>query len=284
MQNAPQSRLTFREKVDVCWQKQLRDKYAADGVPAVPHLDVSRAIVRPVTRQVAEQIILKYEWLGTLPFNCNFYYGIFFGMYCAGVTCISVGNTGSAPGAYKMFGLGSQKEFAYLQRGANVHWSPSGANSKLVSWTCKLLAKSSGAKIIIAYSDSDAGEIGTIYQAAGWTYIGKGSSTQQWISPQGRVYDQMLPRDIARSKGLERKYVVKYLRARGWTEQASNAKGRYVCVLDKKDKALRALVEGMAQPYPKRDRGETDSAAYTNTQTGGASPTLSLNLSEASNG
>jgi hypothetical protein len=274
------SRLTFRDKVDVCWQKQLRDNYNSLGVPPVPHLDLSRAIVKRVNRKTAESVILKYEWLGTLP-NCSIYYGIFFGLYCAGITSVLVGGGGANLNSWKEFNLSSHNKLAYLPRGANVHWSPPGANSKLVSWTCKLLSKDTDAKIVIAYSDSDAGEIGTIYQACNWVYIGKGSSTNQFVSPQGRIYDQKLPYDLARRSGFvfARKDAVKELRSNGWTEQKSNPKGRYVYVLDKSDKKLIALVESMRKPYPKRETcgtGETDNAAETNPQTGGASPTVPL--------
>jgi len=270
-----ESRLTFRDRVDICWQKQLRDKYNELGAPDI-NLSLKRAIVRRVNRKVAEQIILRYEWLGTLPFSCTHYYGLFFGSYCAGVTCSSVGGGGANVYAYKEFGLNSQNEFAYLQRGANVHWSPTGANSKLVSWTCKLLRKDSGAKIIIAYSDSDAGEIGTIYQACSWVYIGKGSSTNQWVSPAGRIYDQKLASNIAKREGIERRDVTKYLKSKGWTEQKSNPKGRYVFVLDTSNKALIERVEKMRKPYPKRGAGEIDNAPDTNQETGGASPTAPL--------
>jgi hypothetical protein len=273
------SRLTFRDKVSVCWQKQLRDNYNHLGVPSVPTLDLSKAVIRKVNRKTAESIILKYEWLGTLPLGCTHYYGIFFGSYCAGVTCVSVGGGGANVYAYKEFGLSSQYEFAYLQRGANVHWSPTGANSKLVSFTCKLLAKDTGAKLIIAYSDTDAGEIGTIYQACNWVYIGRGSSTNQWVSPQGRVYDQKLASNIAKRKGVERFRITKYLLSKGWHEQKSNPKGRYVYILDRTDKMLVALIEKLRRPYPKRIScgiGETDSAGRSNVQTGGASPTIPL--------
>ena len=252
-QGVAQSRSTFRNAAgDVAWQKQLRDRYESEGVPPVPHLEVKRAIVRPVSRGLAKQIILKYEWLGTLP-NCNHFYGIFFGDYCAGVTCVGVGVGGANVYAYKEFKLNNQYEFAYLMRGANVHWSPTGANSKLVSWTCRLLPKQTGARLIIAYSDSDAGEIGTIYQACNWVFVGKGQSTQQWIAPNGRVFDQKYASNLGVKSKVPRGSAVKWLLDAGWKTQLSNPKGRYVYVLDKSDKALIDRVERLRQPYPKRD-------------------------------
>lgn len=178
--------------------------------------------------------------------------------------------------AYKEFGLKSQREFAYLARGANVHWSPIGANSRLVSWTCRLLAKDTVAKIIIAYSDTDAGEIGTIYQACNWTAIGRGASTRQWVAPNGRIYDQKHVSNLAKKTGVPRAKAFRQLIDAGWKEQPSNPKYRYVYILDKTDKALIERVERMRQPYPKR-AGSVDSGTADNqSEGGGANPTPAL--------
>lgn len=248
-------------------------------MPSVPHLDIKRAEVRSVSRRLAEQVILKYEWLGTLPFGCTHYYGLFFGPYCAGVTCIGVGAGGANLNAYKEFHLESMDQLAYLTRGANTHWSPKGANSKLVSWTCRLLTRDTAAKIIIAYSDTDAGEIGTIYQACNWSYIGLGSSTRQWIAPNGRIYDQKKPYNMARRQNKTRSACATALRDAGWKEQASNPKHRYVYILDKTDTALVARVEHMRKPYPKRAASIDSDVPGVQSGEGGANPTAALHES-----
>jgi hypothetical protein len=142
------------------------------------------------------------------------------------------------------------------------------------------MAKDTKAKLLIAYSDTDAGEIGTIYQACNWICVGKGSSTTQWIAPTGRVYDQKLPYDLQRRGGFKkpRSSYVEELRAAGWTEQRSNAKYRYVYILDKTDKALIAKVEKMRQPYPKRYHAveATQDAVDYQSEEGGANPTRPL--------
>lgn len=244
------SRSTFREPVSVCWQKQLRDRYIGEGTPPVSNLKVKDARVKRVSRKIAEQIILKYEWLGTMA-KTGYHYGIFFGNWCAGVTCVASGAATGGVNSHKPFRI-KRNELGVLARGACVHWAPSGTNSKLVSWTCRLLRSDTFCKVLIAYADTDAGEIGTIYQACNWVYIGVGSSTRQWIAPNGRVYDQKLPYDLKRSRGGTRAQWVKQLRKGGWTEQASNPKHRYVYVLDTKNRLLADRVERMRQPYPKR--------------------------------
>lgn len=268
------SRSTFREaRSDVAWQKQLRDRHLAEGVPPVSSLDLKTAVIRPVSRRLASQIILKYEWLGTMA-PTSHHYGIFFDLYCAGVCCVGF-SAGANLNAAKEFGL-RDGEMAYLARGANVHWSPIGANSKLVSWTCRLLAKQTKAKLIIAYSDTDAGEIGTIYQACNWVCVGKGSSTRQWIAPNGRLFDQKYPWDQARKNGGTRAQWCKRLRDAGWTEQPSNPKHRYVYVLDRDDKVLTARVERMRKPYPKRATSIDSDATAIQAVERGADPTVAL--------
>lgn len=291
------SRQTFRSVVhDVAWQRQLRDRFAREGLPAglrESDLVLKRAKVRPVSRAVAEQIILKYEWLGTMA-PTGLHFGIFFGLYCGGVTCISTGAGSGGTNIHTPFGV-ERNEIATLARGACVHWAPPGTNSKLVSWTTRLARSSdSRLKLLIAYADTDAGEIGTIYQACNWHYIGKGSQTRQWVSPEGRVMDQKLPSNVQASRNnskipgydqVHRQDVIAALRSAGWREQVSNPKHRYVALLDKDDTALRARLDSMSFPYPKRaDEGLggtrpesiTDDAPVIHTGEGGSTPTSGL--------
>lgn len=217
----------------------------------MPHLSVKRARVRLVSRRLAEQIILKYEWLGTMA-PTTWHYGIFFGNFCAGVTCVGRGVAVGGTNLHKPFSV-DRSDLLVLARGANVHWSPLGANSKLVSWTCRLLAKDANAKLVIAYSDTDAGEIGTIYQACNWFYIGRGASTTQYVAPNGVIRDQKFVSNHAKRNRVAWQVQRDALLNAGWKEQSTNPKYRYVYVLDRKDRILRERIEQMAQPYPKRD-------------------------------
>ena len=252
--NEKESRLTFRHKAsEVCYQKQVRDRYSDEDEPPLPHKSVKKARVRPVSRDAAKQIILKYEWLGTLPSGTNRFYGIFFGPFCAGVTCFCIGGGGANSNAHKEWNI-ERDELAYLARGACVHWAPKNTNSKLISWSVRLVAEDGRSKLAIAYSDTDAGEIGTVYQASNWTYVGKGSETRQWVAPNGRVYDQRHPSNLRAKDGNKypRIAYVKKLRDEGWTQQKSNPKYKYVKVL-RDDPKLERLVRLKSKPYPKRD-------------------------------
>lgn len=264
------SRFTFRPIVagEAAWQRQLRDRYGDEPAPPVD-LDLSKAVIRPIARAMASQVILRYEWLGTLP-AVRRYFGLFFGPYLAGVTAVAIGNGTAGGNTAAQYGIASV-ELATLVRGACVHWAPPGANSKLVSWTTRLIARTREAKVILAYADTEAGEIGTIYQACGWTYIGPGSSVSEWLSPSGAIRNKIyLTRWRQKATTTETRVA---LVAAGWREQKSNPKLRYVLVLDKDDAKLVARVNAMRVPYPKREatpatssgEGESDDAPVVQT-------------------
>lgn len=254
------TRQTFRPIVagEVAWQRQLRDRYADEPAPPVS-LELRSAIVRPISRALAERVILKYEWLGTLPASTGRFFGIFFGPYLAGATCVAVGNGTAGAKTAMQYGV-EIRELATLVRGACVHWAPTGTNSKLVAWTVRLLRETDPrTKLVVAYADSEAGEIGTIYQASGWTYIGPGAKVIEWVSPSGRIYNTRSmgatggSRGWAPTRGKNRtRRAGEALLAAGWKRQWSNPKHRYVAIVDRDDAELSSRLAAMALPYPKR--------------------------------
>lgn len=272
------TRATFRPIVagQPAWQKQLRDRFLDQPAPAVD-LDLATARVRPISRSLALSVILRYEWLGTLP-PVQRYFGIFFGPYLAGVTAVAVGNGTAGAFTAKQYGL-SGRELATLTRGACVHWAPPGTNSKLVAWTVRLLRElEPGAKLLVAYADAEAGEIGTIYQASGWTYIGLGATVVEWVSPSGAVANtrflgatshdrgKTVSRGVAPTRGRDRtKKATAALLDAGWRRQRSNPKRRYVVVLDRKDGDLGRRIRAMSLPYPKRATYNPDAATVSGT-------------------
>lgn len=248
------TRSTYRKPAaEVAYQKQLRDQYLAEGVPPGVDLTLKKAVVRQVSREIAKSIILRYEWLGTMS-SSSLHYGLMFGDYCAGVTCVALRGSGTAgPTTSRRFGL-EQVDMATLCRGACVHWAPQGANSKLVSWTVRLLGKARAGKLLVAYSDADAGEIGTIYQACGWYYVGrtKRHKSSEFVSKDGRVINSQTVGHYARANGLRYCQYVRILKERGWRTQESSRKRIYCVILDRSDRLLRERIEAMSRPYPKR--------------------------------
>lgn len=258
------------------WQRQIREAKEQMETKVAPPVKLNTATVRECTRTLAKKIILEYEWLGTMPLS-SWHTGIFFDEWrCGGVSVFCVG--GGGVNVHKSFGV-QLHDMAYLARGACVHWTPPGTASKLIGHSLRIAGRR-GLKVAIAYADTDAGEIGTVYQASNWLCLGKGAATMQMVHPiTGRVYDQKISFDRARAAGggVTRKEARQFLLDRGWTEQPSNSKIRYARILvdGKEGLAIRGRIEHLIVPYPKRQKDSSEPSSLR-LEEGGAAPTLAL--------
>lgn len=154
----------------------------------------------------------------------------------------------------------------------NNHKSPV---SRILSIAIKMLrAKEKGLRLIISFADANHGHLGKIYQATNWVYTGQTSASSKFSDSLGRIWHG---RQVSRT-GVKRQYG-EYRRVpkiEDCHRIRELPKHRYLMPLDD---AMRAQIEPLRKPYPKREtrgRGETDSAAESNPQTGGASPTRPL--------
>jgi len=141
--------------------------------------------------------------------------------------------------------------------------------SRIVAIALKMLKRqSSGVRLIVSYADPHHGHVGAIYQAGNWIYSGDTSAKFDYMAGEKvlhrRSYTGVIfnrPRMIL-PKGAQRIMMP--------------PKHRYLMPLDD---TMRKQIEPLRKPYPKREpcgRGEIDSAAESNPQTGGASPTHPL--------
>jgi|TARA_Y100000310_G_scaffold310577_1_gene355975 hypothetical protein len=253
----------------IAHQKIIRDKRAKEE--AGEHLfgaywenintDISNAIIKPINFKEAEKIILKYEWLGTLPVNYTKFCGLYFDSILAGAICFVAVKFG---GKYSLYNYPA----ICLGRGACVHWSPNWSASYLIQNGLKLLFKKNEPTYIVAFTDSNAGEIGTIYQACSWFYLGS-KETIEWICPKGKRYDINTPA-VRAVTGFERRNN-KELRAtksqiehqksimlgNGYKLQKGASRGKYATITGQKNKKYREmlnLLEKNKKPYPVRNK------------------------------
>lgn len=248
------SRLTFRDKQDdTAWQKLIRDREEKNykGYKFWQDIDLSlkKAVVREVDRPIAEKIILKYEWLGDMAIT-NVYYGIFFENFCGGVICIN--KNGVCPRNGREFGL-EDKYVSYFARGACAFWTPIGSASKLLSFALKL-EKKRGAKMAIAFADTDAGEYGTVYQATNWFCLGRQPIASYQYVKNNKVLDSRSISHKASDLGISIALYEQTLRKNGWIRQSTNRKYRYVYILaDEPDYSMiYNRIKGKISDYPKR--------------------------------
>ena len=242
----------------VCWQYLKRKEYdeglrAEQGelMPEDFSLDLKDTIIKPISRDVAKGFIEKYEWLGSLG-TYKFGYGLYFGYKLGVAICFSKTTTWQAE--VSICGEKYRDKVILLCRGAAANWAPKNANSYAISKVLKAVEKDTEYRIILAYSDRRAGEVGTIYQALNWIFIGWGAEGTDHV-PLGLVN----PEDMRfHTRGLpkELKSKASLLKAGYEVLDVKRAnKGRYITFLGsrKERKELMAALRFKALPYPKRE-------------------------------
>ena len=78
------------------------------------------------------------------------------------------------PNAFsKMLGNNTHQVERLISRGACISWSPKNLASALIMFGIKWMVSNTEFRLFTAYSDWEAGEIGQIYQACNFYYLGK---------------------------------------------------------------------------------------------------------------
>jgi len=226
------------------------------GYPPAP--SIKEAHLRPVGFQTAKKIIEDYEWLGTMG-TTQYHYGIYFDGVCAGVVCFGyfqAMNTNSGGHPYAPYiGETHADKGIQLTRGACTWWAHEHSGSKLIAYGLREMSKL-GYKYVVAFSDAEAGEIGTLYQATNWHYLGLSKTVHYDIyNTAGKLFKN--DRDFFKEYGFVGKEKMEefiadkpYLKLRKRLPKA-----RYIKLIgDRRENAImmRSLKDKI-QDYPKRN-------------------------------
>ena len=241
----------------VCHQRKIREAEAAKN-PRLQDTALNYKVVS-ITREQAKKIILRYEWLGTVGTPLAQY-----GAIDPSGELVAVASFGWPQGtaAANICGKEFAKFTVVLQRGACAHWAHQHAASWFIPRAVKMAAKDHGWKIFIAYSDPDAGEVGTVYQACNWHYIGQAPERQSRGRPRDHWYFRKLgwrrdrwigERVFFSKRGLTLDDLRERNPAGQWVRQCRAAKHKYAWVEAESRRERRALCHLLPTlPYPKR--------------------------------
>ncbi len=224
--------------------------------------------------------IERYEWLGNIGYSPKWVFTARHDDQLAGVVMIG---EPTMPTSHIDTHLQAQ-----ITRGACASWAPKNLNSSLVMFSIRWCAKNTEKKVFYAYSDHEAGEIGTIYQACNFDYLGaffgrsevytlpngkevgsryfKKTSTikryakelnieikKEWYKNNGYIDLKLIPTNIMsviKQRGIEEMGTCEIKKAR--------RKGKYMAVLGKDSRETRVLkskIQALTYPYPKRGGG-----------------------------
>jgi len=238
------------------WQRIMREAKEQDinnllFLDKPSKIDIKTATFREISYLTAKKIISEYEWLGTMG-TTQYHYGIYYDDFLAGVVCFGYFQ---AMNGYKNYvGTKFYKDGIQLSRGACVWWAHEHSGSKLIAYGLKEI-KNKGYKYVIAFSDARAGEIGTLYQATNWHYLGVEKNNRRHVNLYFRKTGLLFMdnRDFCKKYGYKHleQFLKEYPHIVG---RAEPNKARYIKLLGtkKENKEMLTTLCKWIKPYPKR--------------------------------
>jgi len=238
-----------KDGVGTAWQFAVREEKAVEEAenPYWKDLNLSlkNAVVKEIDRSLAKDIIETYEWLGCMPAISQYYYGIFFDGVCGGVVVFGT-EYAENTGVWDKYDFTGK--IILLSRGVCLHWTPKNTNSKLIMSAIKMLPEKY--EVVTATVDSMAGEIGTIYQACNFNYVGimRKTKSRSGFILDGKLYGS---RSIRAKFGTQKKERLLELRPDiQFIKQVS--KSRYFMFRGRHKKTHLSAIKHLIKEYPKR--------------------------------
>lgn len=173
-----------------CWQYDIRLKNLKDDLfncglteENIKQLKVSDFIFKNVTdkseQRKLKQFIERHEWLGNLSQYTTHWFACYYEETIAGVILFNTPNAFS-----KILGENTKELERLISRGACISWSPKNLASSFLMWSIKWMVENTRYRLFTAYSDPTAKELGTIYQACNFYYMGQSAgTTTRYINP-----------------------------------------------------------------------------------------------------
>ena len=205
---------------DVCWQYHIREQNFEDDIQDVGFtedyvnsLSVSDFEFKQIETDNAKRDIInfieRHEWLGNISQFPTHWFGayhyaktkndFFKKPILAGALILNLPNAFS-----KHLGDNTDELERLISRGACISWSPKNLASSFIMWSIKWMVDNTRYRLFTAYSDPKANEIGTIYQACNFYYLGQNfGSTERYVNPYtGKVVSDR----FFRSRSAYKKY------------------------------------------------------------------------------
>jgi hypothetical protein len=166
-----------------CWQYEMRLKNAAEDLEAASLTEERAADLRigdfdfayvdkqdKTSCEEIKQFIERHEWLGKLPIwvTHRFTARLKNGGNLAGTIIMATPNSFS-----NLLGAENRANEKLISRGACISWGPKNLGSWLIMQSIKWMVRNTEFRYFTAYSDPEAKELGTIYQACNWQTISR---------------------------------------------------------------------------------------------------------------
>jgi hypothetical protein len=209
------------------------------------------------SHEAAKYACEKWHYSGCIPKSKLAKIGVWECGQFIGAVLFGVGATSDL---VKRYGLSHTQGCELVRVALRDHVSPV---SRIVSVALRILKRSfPGLRLVVSFADPEQGHVGGIYQAGGWLFCGKSAASDEYIYKgkrwQGRSFRNSY-------KGMENHPDVKIVKG--------SSKNRYLMPLDAE---MKARIEPLRKPYPKRERSADSGTPGNQSGRGGAIPTRSL--------
>ena len=131
-----------------------------------------------------------------------------------------------------------------IARGACISWSPKNLGSWMVMKSMKWMVANTKFRVFTAYSDPEARELGSIYQACSFIYLGKSSGAgKQYLDPRNENIGWFSDRHF-RHRSMYRKYAVS-LKIDNWEQYMK----KYSPDWDKMPNGMKPMIKKELEKY-----------------------------------
>ena len=202
-------------KKDHCWQYEIRQQNLAKDLKEANLTKKEQKTLRTedfefsyVGKEDKEKcaeiksFIERHEWLGKLPARPT--HRFVARLKKSGVIAGAI--VMATPNAFSyILGKENRDKEKLISRGACISWAPKNLGSWLITKSIKWMVNNTSFRMFSAYSDPEAKELGTIYQACNFIYLGQKSGTvKQYFDPNRPQVGWFSDRDFRKKS----KYVV----------------------------------------------------------------------------
>ena len=219
------------------------------------------------SHEAAKYACEHWHYSGTVPKSKSVYIGAWESGKFIGSVIFGMGASSHLGSPY---GLATFEAAELTRVALTTHAAPV---SRIVSIAQAFLAKQSpGLRLLVSYADPKEGHYGGIYQALGWSYVGKTSPDWAVIDKQGKQWHSR----ICSTNGVKSQYGQrrKAMRPQDGKKIILPGKHKYLMPLDAE---MRAKIAPLAKPYPKHPASEAGNGAVQ-AHSGGAAPTRTLHV------
>jgi hypothetical protein len=181
-------------KKNHCWQYEIRQQnlikdlkeaeLTNEEYKSLRIEDFEFSYIDKTSKEECNEIkhfIERHEWLGKLPARPTDRFVARFKKngQVAGAVVMATPNAFS-----HILGKENRNKEKLISRGACISWAPKNLASWLITKSIKYMVKNTEFRAFSAYSDPEAKELGTIYQACNFIYLGQSSgAARQYFDP-----------------------------------------------------------------------------------------------------